>query len=267
VLAANHSIAAIYKPTTHPNVISAMGRLFERNTPIDDEHHSSGLELIANRPSYARIRFCPSCFHEQISEFGIAYFRRAWTIPYIMNCVKHRELLLGVSCPSCGGNDGVDDLSRNFEQYCQRCSTDLWSASTESPSTTSLLVDAWFEDLLKNPLPFLSTRAVDSCFREAADRLDGRKLAVETEHRCTRECDPFACTQRVRWMLDRHGKVRGNSLTFHMRHGKSYLDVPPFLLFWLPVIHAFETVAELRRFVLTNRHSIAGAGTAAYPAF
>ena len=253
MLAAHHSIAAIYKPTTHPNVISAMGRLFERTAPIDNEHHSSGLEFIENRPSYARIRFCPSCFHEQISEYGVAYFRRAWTIPYVTNCVKHSELLLGISCPNCGGNDGVADLSRNFEQFCQRCSTDLWSTSVDSPSTISLLVDAWFEDLLKEPLPFLSTRTVDSCFREAANRLDGKELAVETEHRCTRECDPFACTQRVRWMLDRHGTVCGNSLAFHVRRGKSYLDVPPYLLFWLPVIHAFETVAKLRRFI---SHSI-----------
>lgn len=266
-LATNHSIAAIYLPTTHPNVVSAMARLFEQGTPKGKEHLSNGLEYIKNRPSYARIRFCPSCFHEQISEYGAAYFRRAWTVPYITNCLKHRELLIGIGCPNCGSNDGVADLSRNFEQFCPQCDTDLWATSADWPSTVSLLTDAWFEDLLKNPLPFLSTRTIDSCFREAVNRLDGKRLTVETEHRCTRECDPFACTQRVRWMLDRHGKVRGNSLTFHVRHGKSYLDVPPFLLFWLPVIHAFETVAELRRFVLTNRHSIAGAGTAAYPAF
>ena len=265
-LAANHSIAAVYLPTTHPGVVSAMAKLFELGAPKGKEHLSNGLESIKNRPSYARMRFCPSCFHEQISEYGVAYFRRAWTVPCITSCRKHGELLVGISCPNCGGNDGIADVYRNFEQFCPQCATNLWAISTDSPSSTSLLADAWFEDLLKNPLPFLSTMTIDSCFREAANRLDGKGLAVETEHRCTRECDPFACTQRVRWMLDRRGRVDGSSLTFHVRHGKSYLDIPPFLLFWLPVIHAFETVAELHRFVVKNRPSIKGAGTAAYPA-
>lgn len=262
-LAADHSIAAIYRPTTHRNIVFAMGRLFERRALKESEFESSGLKCIKYRPSYARVRFCPSCFHEQISEFGAAYFRRAWTVPYISNCLIHGERLLGVGCPCCGGNDGVADLSRNLVQYCPQCGTDLWSSSAAHPSTTSLLTDAWFEVLLKDPLPSLSSRTLDRCFQEAANRLNGKFLTETADHRCSRECDPFACTQRVRWMLDERGKVCGSSLTFYVNQGTNYLGIPPFLLFWLPIIHAFREVADLREFVSQNSPAVVSRGIAA----
>ncbi len=245
-VATNHTSAAIYQPTVHPGVVAALGRLFESSETTSKTFRPKELEPIRYRPTYVRVRYCPRCFHEQVAKYGVAYYRRQWEVPYITNCTVHREPLLGIGCPYCGGNDGVADLSRNFEQHCRRCSADLWQPRGLRPTDTSLRTDAWFDELIHHPLPYLSIEQRTQCFQMAADRLDGGRLDVDTSHRCTNECDDFACPERLQWMLDRSGVVKGQSLVHHLQWNKRYMGIPVFLLFWIPIIHAFRTVANFR---------------------
>jgi hypothetical protein len=53
-------------------------------------------------------------------------------------------------------------------------------------------------------------------------------------------------------MQKKHDRVDGRSLVHHLRWNTSYMDVPVFLLFWLPIIHAFETVAEFRTYLVDS---------------
>ena len=251
-LACHHTIAPMYQPTLGPDVVRTMGSIFELPGAPASPRRSSVLNAIRNRPTCGRVQFCPSCFKLQVRQFGMAYYRREWSIPYVRNCTIHAEPLLRVGCPHCGGNDKGADLSRNFEQYCQRCSADLWESGGHLPSEAYLRTDTWFGNLLRDPLPFLAPQDREYCFQAAADRLNGRRLDVQSGHRCTNECDRFACTERLGWMLDRRGRVNGQSLIHHLSWNTSYMEVPVFLLFWLPIIHAFGTVAEFRSFLVES---------------
>jgi hypothetical protein len=53
-------------------------------------------------------------------------------------------------------------------------------------------------------------------------------------------------------MVDRRGRINGQSLIHHLRWNTSYMEVPVFLLFWLPIIHAFDTVADFRSFLVES---------------
>ena len=251
-LATDHSFAAIYQPTVHPGVVVAMGRLFEYSETIGKTCRPKEVERVCYRPTSARVRYCPRCFHEQVAKFGVAYYHRQWAVPYIRSCTFHKEPLLGIACPFCGGNDGVADLSRNFEQHCRRCSADLWQPRGNLPTDTSLRTDAWFDDLIRHPLPYLSPQHRARYFQMAADRLDGCRLDVDTSHRCTNDCDEFSCTERLEWMLDRSGRVNGQSLVHYLQWNRRYMGIPVFLLFWVPIIHAFGKVAKVRSFLVEN---------------
>ncbi len=224
---------------------------------------SAGLEQIRKHPAHVRIRFCPACFRDQIAEFGVAYYRRSWAVPYIKNCVQHRTPLQGVGCPHCGGNDGIGDLRRNLEQFCRNCDADLWVAPKTRPTAFSLLADTWFEDLLTNPLPYLTHRITRRVLGTVAEILDGRCFPGEMDHRCDRECDPFSCTERVNWMLNMVGEVDSRFLLTRAGRDTNYVGVPPFLLFWLPTIVAFRMVERLRPFLESGSTDVtAGAGLA-----
>ena len=247
-IARSHSTAGVYLPTTHPDLLTSMAKLFERGSRTNSRNLPVGLEQVRKHPAHVRIRFCPACFRDQIAEYGVAYYRRSWAVPYIKNCLRHRIPLQGVGCPHCGGNDGIGDLRRNFEQLCRNCGADLWIVPKTRPTAFSLLADTWFEDLLTNPLPFLTHRDTRRLLGKVAEALDGCCFSDEMDHRCVRGCDPFSCTERVNWMLDIDGKIDGRFLIGRADRDTNYSGVPPFLLFWIPVIYVFGTLANLRQF-------------------
>lgn len=254
----HHTIAPIYQPLIGPDIIPAMGRLFEKPGRVASYYRSKATRTIRTRPTYARIQYCRQCFQEQIAEFGTPYIRRDWTIPFVRNCAKHEVPLSRFRCDDCGGKEKPSDLNRMLEQYCRHCASNLWRPDDSPAPEESMRVDRWLSDMLRRPLPYLNRRSREICICMAKERLERTPVYLDARHKCTNECDERSCIERLNWFLDKTHRLdpRSAAHTMRMEHGSR--GSSPFLLFWIPIIHAYGKLSNFEACLIENKLDVHG---------
>lgn len=81
-----------------------------------------------------KIRYCPSCFVDQVKEHGIPWLKLCWfkTIDY---CEAHNSPLIAPFCETCNelliGSRMFDSL---FSGSCNKCKNIIWSEQNFLPS-------------------------------------------------------------------------------------------------------------------------------------
>ena len=235
----SHTIGPLFAPLTGQDVVAAMGRVFEKRRHAPSFYKTTALRPLRHCPTYARLQYCYECFTEQVHQFGTAYLRREWTIPYVRHCPHHGVPLRGLACSKCGEGETPGQIEYLFRQTCRSCSADRWEDDGERSKESSLIVDKWFVDMLRKPIPYLNQKSRDACVELTTERLELRPTYLDKDHVCSSHCEEVSCSERCYWLADHSGRLTPQSARHHMRLERSRHGTGPFLLFWLPIIHSF----------------------------
>lgn len=250
-----HTVAPLFEPLMGPDVSLAMGRLYEERRCEPAYYMTASLWPVQSRPTYSRLQYCPACFRAQVREFGTAYLRREWNIPYLRHCPQHKIALCGIGCPECQEGDVLWRIGHLFQQVCPTCSSDQWRGNETRSEPFPLAVSQWFSDMLRQPVPHLTQEGIDSCIEITVERLGNESVYMCKDHRCTDLCEEVACVERCHWMASQSGRLLPDTVRHLMEIRISRQGTSPFLLFWLPIICAF---GELSRFTAALGETLAG---------
>lgn len=144
-----------------------------------------------------RFRWCPACFHEQLLEAGIAYFKLAWFLTPVRACDQHR-ILLRDCCPHCGQRPKPWHGWARFDR-CQICNKrmDVVDASDAATRDSELLAPdliALVGEIAVAPGPFptgAACRYLDRVFDEAWRHEREEELWSKVPRDdCIRYCNP-----------------------------------------------------------------------------
>lgn len=229
----DHTLVPAYVPTRGYRAIDGTVRALDA---------SRGSFEIDRSPNSIEARFCPACFVDQIETFGHAFYKREWLIPYSISCTTHKRRLVSVVCDSCKGKEYTyGALARPLERLCRYCGSDQWVHS-DAPCTST--IDAWFVDMLYNPLPYMSDELRKLSFLEAARRLgvngEDQAALFEFDSRWAARIS----TQPNGFTILRSMSVRAVSNNAPSRRSVGHLCTLNMLAFWLPMIAGFESFRE-----------------------